>query len=466
MKITCPNCLTSYQVPDDYIGAEGRSVRCAKCGETWHAEQPAPLVEEPQSDFEPSQEDEDAMFDAPPAESEEQSQDDIDAMFASAGAEEEKSQDDIDALFDSPGGGAEQSQDDIDAMFASAGAEEEKSQDDIDALFDSPGGGEEQSQDDIDALFDSPGGGEEQSQDDIDALFDSPGGGEEQSQDDIDALFDSPGGGEDQSQDDIDAMFDAPGESKEQSQDDVDALFSTDAKEASSVGGEDQSVAEGVADKGNADPSSFEIKGDVDESYQAPVVDLMDADAFEEQKALARGRGRGRGRGRDIESSARRRGKRRKKAKAPAASVDPKVVKREWAIGGVAFAFLLSTLIALFAAPKFWVESVPDLASLYELIGMPVNVAGVDFSMVDVQLVQKSGSPVITVETELVNPGAKPVILPSVQFSVLGNEGSELYSWSIDPDHVGLGPGERKMIETSIAAPAQAKSISLRVFHQ
>jgi predicted Zn finger-like uncharacterized protein len=37
MKITCPECSTSYQVKDSLIGSEGRSVKCARCGARWQA---------------------------------------------------------------------------------------------------------------------------------------------------------------------------------------------------------------------------------------------------------------------------------------------------------------------------------------------------------------------------------------------------------------------------------------------
>lgn len=38
MILQCPECKTRYAVPDTSIGTAGRTVRCAKCKHTWHAE--------------------------------------------------------------------------------------------------------------------------------------------------------------------------------------------------------------------------------------------------------------------------------------------------------------------------------------------------------------------------------------------------------------------------------------------
>ena len=45
MLIVCPNCATSYQVEAASLGAAGRSVRCARCKNTWFAANPMAMTE-------------------------------------------------------------------------------------------------------------------------------------------------------------------------------------------------------------------------------------------------------------------------------------------------------------------------------------------------------------------------------------------------------------------------------------
>jgi predicted Zn finger-like uncharacterized protein len=43
MIISCPSCATRYDVDDDRFSPDGRSVRCAECGESWFVPAPRPI---------------------------------------------------------------------------------------------------------------------------------------------------------------------------------------------------------------------------------------------------------------------------------------------------------------------------------------------------------------------------------------------------------------------------------------
>jgi predicted Zn finger-like uncharacterized protein len=59
MIIACPACATRYAVPDNAIGAQGRTVRCAKCRHSWFQDgtsyaEPPPAVAPPPPVAEPA----------------------------------------------------------------------------------------------------------------------------------------------------------------------------------------------------------------------------------------------------------------------------------------------------------------------------------------------------------------------------------------------------------------------------
>jgi predicted Zn finger-like uncharacterized protein len=56
MILTCPSCGTQYAVKDGAIPSQGRKVRCASCGNSWHQDPEASAEQPPAAPHEPVQE--------------------------------------------------------------------------------------------------------------------------------------------------------------------------------------------------------------------------------------------------------------------------------------------------------------------------------------------------------------------------------------------------------------------------
>ena len=51
MKIKCPDCKTSYDIKPEILGKEGRSVKCARCGNRWFVRPKSAAKEESEDDI-------------------------------------------------------------------------------------------------------------------------------------------------------------------------------------------------------------------------------------------------------------------------------------------------------------------------------------------------------------------------------------------------------------------------------
>lgn len=111
------------------------------------------------------------------------------------------------------------------------------------------------------------------------------------------------------------------------------------------------------------------------------------------------------------------------------------------------------------------VRHAPQTASLYALLGLPVNLRGLQFDGLKTVRETKEGVPVLVVEGEIVGTRARLTEVPRLRFAVLDRNGREIYAWTARPERTLLPPGETLPFRSRLASPpAEASSISVRFF--
>ena len=146
----------------------------------------------------------------------------------------------------------------------------------------------------------------------------------------------------------------------------------------------------------------------------------------------------------DIESFATRR-QRRRKAKS----------SRIWPLS-----HLQTGMLALFLANVIiigWrsdiVAALPQTASFYGHIGLPVNLRGLAFDGVVTTIEQHEGVPILLVEGNVINTAHRIVDVPRLKFVVRNAARQEIYSWTAVPSRTMLPPGEAVLFRTRLASP-------------
>lgn len=99
------------------------------------------------------------------------------------------------------------------------------------------------------------------------------------------------------------------------------------------------------------------------------------------------------------------------------------------------------------------VERYPDLAGLYEAVGLGVNVVGLDFSDLATLKSLSGGNDVLTVSAQIVGRSSRPVPVPPVVISLLDTSGHAVYEWSVMPRVRDLMAGERATFDTRLSLP-------------
>lgn len=128
---------------------------------------------------------------------------------------------------------------------------------------------------------------------------------------------------------------------------------------------------------------------------------------------------------------------------------------------------LILTLAGLFAARQRVVRYLPQTASLYALVGMPVNLRGLQFENIKTVRELQDGVPVLVVEGDIIGTSRRLTEVPRLRFAVVDRAGKEIYAWTARPERTLLPPGETLPFRSRLASPpAEASGVTVRFFNR
>jgi predicted Zn finger-like uncharacterized protein len=121
---------------------------------------------------------------------------------------------------------------------------------------------------------------------------------------------------------------------------------------------------------------------------------------------------------------------------------------------------LQSAILALIVANAIvigwrddFVRAMPQTASFYALLGLPVNIRGLDFENLGTTTEQHEGVPILVIGGDIVNVTGKTVAMPHLRFAVRNAAHQEIYSWTAVPPRGLLPSGQGVAFHTRLASP-------------
>jgi hypothetical protein len=122
--------------------------------------------------------------------------------------------------------------------------------------------------------------------------------------------------------------------------------------------------------------------------------------------------------------------------------------------------------VALIGARSEVVRYLPQTASLFAAVGLPVNLRNLRFEQVKITKEAQDGVNILIIEGMIVNTANKPTDVPRLRFSARNATGQDVYSWTALPSRGILGAKESMEFRSRLAAPpADATDVMVRFFN-
>jgi predicted Zn finger-like uncharacterized protein len=102
---------------------------------------------------------------------------------------------------------------------------------------------------------------------------------------------------------------------------------------------------------------------------------------------------------------------------------------------------------------KDFVRLMPQTASFYARLGLPVNLRGLVFDNLNTEVEQHEGVPILVVEGEIYNETRRIIDVPRLRFAVRNAARQEIYSWTAVLPRTLLSPSDAVPFRTRLASP-------------
>ena len=127
---------------------------------------------------------------------------------------------------------------------------------------------------------------------------------------------------------------------------------------------------------------------------------------------------------------------------------------------------LIAFNVTLVGARNEVVRYLPQTASLFAAIGLPVNLRNLKFENVRISKEAQDGVSIFIIEGTIVSATNKPTEVPRLRFAARNATGQEVYTWTALPSRSILEPGERLNFSSRLASPpVDANDVMVRFFN-
>jgi predicted Zn finger-like uncharacterized protein len=130
---------------------------------------------------------------------------------------------------------------------------------------------------------------------------------------------------------------------------------------------------------------------------------------------------------------------------------------------GTSMLVLIAVNVSLLAWRADVVRALPQTASFYETVGLPVNVRGLSFGNIETMVEVEDGAPMLVVTGTIANVARREVELPRLRFGLRTEQGHEIYAWTAPPPAQSLAPAAALPFRSRLASPPiEGKAVIVR----